>query len=417
MYGLPYQGSKNLIACELVQQMPRREYFVDLFAGGGAIWHAAVESGKYQRFLVNEYNAMQCYFLRDCAMGLYDDCNEWVTRKQFMRDIQKSKFLQAVWSFGNKDDYFCAYVLEDWQRALFQAIEHNDFSEFQKIGFAGCNVTIDDIRIRTDYYRRKYQEYRFRDIDVIEQRIKEINEQNNNIKARFADMLRTAQNIHGLSSKAIDEHLKNYMWMHYTAKPTNQFYFPTAENYERLREIMPTLPMLENAGVKMITSQEEDYYLIKQRFITDRYNGWCSSEPHKRLERFRNFHKQMDNFCAMDKTQFSSRSYEDVQIPDDALVYCDPPYKGTTTDGYGEYIFNHELFYDWVREQKALVLVSEYNMPDDFIPIWRKNKSVTLCSGSAKKSTESLFVHRSQMPLLYKRNFCYQTRLFDYDFA
>ena len=363
MYGLPYQGSKNLIARELVQQMPRREYFVDLFAGGGAMWHAAVESGKYQRFLVNEYNAMQCYFLRDCAMGLYDYCNGWVTRNQFMRDIQKSKFLQAVWCFGNKDGYFCAYVLEDWQRALFQAIEHNDFSEFQKIGFAGCNVTIEDIRLRTDWYRRKYQEYKFRDIDVIEQRIKQIN-----------------------------------------------------EHYERLREIIPTLPILENAGVKMITSQEDDY-LIKKRFITDRYNGWCRSEPHEHLERLRNFHKQMDNFCAMDKTQFSSRSYEDVQIPDDALVYCDPPYINTTTDGYGEYIFNHELFYDWVREQKALVLVSEYNMPDDFIPIWRKNKSVTLCGGSAKKSTESLFVHRSQMPLLYKRNFCYQTKLFDYDFA
>ena len=380
MYGLSYQGSKNLIARELVQQMPRREYFVDLFAGGGAMWHAAVESGKYKRFLVNEYNAMQCYFLRDCAMGVYDDCNEWVTRKQFMRDIQKSKFLQAVWSFGNKYDYFCAYVLDDWQRALFQAIEHNDFSEFQKIGFEGCNVTIEDIRLRTDWYRRKYQEYKFRDIDVIEQRIKQINE-------------------------------------HYAAKPTEQFCFPTAENYERLREIMPTLPILENAGVKMITSQEEDYLLMKRFIITNRYSGWRRSIPHEELERLRNFHKQMDNFCAMDKTQFSSRSYEDVQIPDDALVYCDPPYINTATDGYGEYTFDHARFYDWVREQKALVLVSEYNMPDDFIPIWRKNKSVTLCGGGAKKSTESLFVHRSQMPLLYKRNFCYQTKLFDYDFA
>ena len=142
MYGLPYMGSKNLIASELLQQMPRREYFVDLFAGGGAMWHAAVESGKYKRFLVNEYNALQCDFLRDCAMGVYDYCNGWVTRNQFMRDIQKSKFLQAVWSFGNQDDYFFAYVLEDWQRALFQAIEHNDFSEFQKIGFEGCNVLL-----------------------------------------------------------------------------------------------------------------------------------------------------------------------------------------------------------------------------------------------------------------------------------
>ena len=414
MYGLPYQGSKNLIARELIQQMPLREYFVDLFAGGGAMWHAAVESGKYQRFLVNEYNALQCDFLRDCAIGLYDDCNEWVSRKQFIRDIQKSKFLQAVWSFGNQYDYFCAYVLEDWQMALFQAVEHNDFSEFQKIGFAGCNVTIDDMRLRIDWYRRKYQEYKFRDIDVIEQRIKEINEQNNEIKARFTNMLRNAQNSHGLSAKAINEHLKNYMWQHYTAKPTGQFCFPTAENYERLREIMPTLPILENAGAKMLTGQDEDYLLLK-RFITDRYNGWCSSEPHRRLERIRNFHKQMDG--AMDKTQFSARSYEDVEIPEDALVYCDPPYINTATDGYGEYTFDHARFYDWVRAQNALVLVSEYTMPDDFIPIWRKEKSINLCIDCKKKAVESLFVHKSQMPLLYQKRYCYQTKLFDYDFA
>ena len=414
MYGLPYQGSKNLIARELIQQMPRREYFVDLFAGGGAMWHAAVESGKYQRFLVNEYNAMQCDFLRDCAMGLYDDCNEWVSRKQFLRDIQKSKFLQAVWSFGNIDSYFCAYVLEDWQMALFQAIEHNDFSEFQKIGFAGCNVTIDDMRLRIDWYRRKYQEYKFRDIDVIEQRIKEINEQNNEIKARFTNMLRKAQNSHGLSCKAIDEHLKNYMWRHYTAKPAGQFCFPTAENYERLREIMPTLPILENAGANMLTSQDEDYLILK-RFITDRYNGWCTSVPHERLERLRNFHKQMDG--AIDKTLFSAKSYEDVEIPEDALVYCDPPYINTSTNGYGEYTFDHARFYDWVRAQKALVVVSEYNMPDDFIPILRKKKSITLCGGRKKKSIESLFVHKSQIPILYQKNYGYQTKLFDYDFT
>ena len=82
------------------------------------MWHAAVDSRKYQRFLVNEYNTQQCDFLRDCAMGMYDDCNEWVSRKQFMRDVQKSKFLQAVWSFGNLDSYFCASVLEDWEMAL-----------------------------------------------------------------------------------------------------------------------------------------------------------------------------------------------------------------------------------------------------------------------------------------------------------
>ena len=45
-YGLPYQGSKNLIARELLQQMPRRDWFVDLFAGGGSGEASALQFHK-----------------------------------------------------------------------------------------------------------------------------------------------------------------------------------------------------------------------------------------------------------------------------------------------------------------------------------------------------------------------------------
>ena len=36
-YGLPYMGSKNLIARNIVEQMPPAENFVDLFCGGCAV--------------------------------------------------------------------------------------------------------------------------------------------------------------------------------------------------------------------------------------------------------------------------------------------------------------------------------------------------------------------------------------------
>ena len=95
-------------------------------------------------------------------------------------------------------------------------------------------------------------------------------------------------------------------------------------------------------------------------------------------------------------------------MPKNALIYCDPPY--LNTKGYG-IEFDHSHFYDWCRAQKELVLISEYQMPDDFIPIWQKNKKVTLCSGSTKRAEEKLFIHKSQMPLLYKKNGGYQMGL------
>ena len=43
-YGVPYQGSKSRIAKDIIDQLPTGNRFVDLFAGGCAITHAAILS-------------------------------------------------------------------------------------------------------------------------------------------------------------------------------------------------------------------------------------------------------------------------------------------------------------------------------------------------------------------------------------
>lgn len=62
---------------------------------------------------------------------------------------------------------------------------------------------------------------------------------------------------------------------------------------------------------------------------------------------------------------FTNLSYEQVEIPSNAIVYCDPPYKGTAEYNVGE--FDSDAFYDWCRSCPNIVLISEYDMPDDFI--------------------------------------------------
>ena len=63
----------------------------------------------------------------------------------------------------------------------------------------------------------------------------------------------------------------------------------------------------------------------------------------------------------------SCHSYEDAFVLEDSLVYCDPPYQGTT--GYKTGKFDHEKFWEWVRMLSyngATVYVSEYQAPEDF---------------------------------------------------
>lgn len=85
-------------------------------------------------------------------------------------------------------------------------------------------------------------------------------------------------------------------------------------------------------------------------------------------------------------------SYDQLEIPDNSVIYCDPPYQATT--GYKD-AFDSAKFWDWVREKSKAgnkVYVSEYTAPDDFKCIWSKELSSSL-SNTSKKSSEKLFIY------------------------
>ena len=72
---------------------------------------------------------------------------------------------------------------------------------------------------------------------------------------------------------------------------------------------------------------------------------------------------------------FYNEDYRNTNIPIGSLVYCDIPYKDTTQYCKGEVgEFNHDEFYQWVRENsnKYEIYVSEYkeNVPEDFEIVW-----------------------------------------------
>ena len=64
-------------------------------------------------------------------------------------------------------------------------------------------------------------------------------------------------------------------------------------------------------------------------------------------------------------------SYDELVVPDESFIYCDPPYKGTTA--YSHY-FDNSKFFDWcvcMHDKGHTVLVSEYSAPDTrFRCVW-----------------------------------------------
>jgi len=66
------------------------------------------------------------------------------------------------------------------------------------------------------------------------------------------------------------------------------------------------------------------------------------------------------------KINWRCSNYHSLSVPDGAVVYCDPPYAGTTEyKGVAE--FDSDAFWEWTRilSKKATVFISEYSAPDD----------------------------------------------------
>lgn len=122
------------------------------------------------------------------------------------------------------------------------------------------------------------------------------------------------------------------------------------------------------------------------------FGGWCRDSLGKRnyvKEAYNNMLKQIPHIKDIN---FECSSYDEMSIPGNSIIYCDPPYRDTTKYNTS---FDYDKFYNWCREMRSKghqIFVSEYNMPDDFKCVWQKEivSSLTKDTGS-KKAVEKLF--------------------------
>lgn len=120
--------------------------------------------------------------------------------------------------------------------------------------------------------------------------------------------------------------------------------------------------------------------------------GWCRDGLNKRDYVKESYNNAIKQSPLLKGVRLVNENYLNLQIPSNSLIYCDPPYKGTTK--YRD-AFNHDIFWEWCRQQYKkghLIFVSEYEAPDDFTCVWEKEivSSLTKDTGS-KKATEKLF--------------------------
>ena len=353
-YGLPYKGSKNKIAKQIVDFLPAGGALYDLFAGGCAVTHAAMEAGKWSRYVVNDIEPGIVQLFVDAVNGKYHNENRWISRDMFELLKGSDPYVRYCWSFGNNGKgYLYAPEIERFKKHL------------HKMFFAG---NPHDARLAWKGFVREFALVREEIGELtgqVEQLCKEcgvelLRNQDGTVNAKqtkkdvltvlsgdIRKYLRDALKASGHTAADVDELLgTNGMAGHYFG--ASQWMLPTEEAYKKMQTIMPGLTV-----------------------------PWATL--HERLERLER----------LESLQSFSMDYRDIEIPPDAVIYCDIPYKGT--DRYNT-DFDHDSFYDWACSQSVPIFISEYNMPEDrFECVLEMAHTCSLSATATNKVTERIF--------------------------
>lgn len=329
-YGVPYKGSKNRLAARIVELLPQAGTLVDLFAGGCAVTHAALLSGKFGRVVANDLDPMPGRLFADAVNGRYADEKRWISREEFFAMKDTDPYIRYCWSFGNNGkDYMYAKEIEPLKRAVHHAVVLGDPRPMEEMTGAVLRYPYgEDIKSRAEQLSEAYIRWYAREViglgekeakDALARMEAANKETEEGLRAYLCDALKRS----GLTAGEVSRRLGSFMGSHYSC-------------------------------VRLLNTQSL-----------------------QRLQRLQRLHKD----------------YREVEIPSGAVVYCDPPYAGTS--GYGNAAFDHEAFYGWARavSRTHILFVSEYSMPEDFVKI-RQFTVQKLMGDNDTSAVEGIYVHR-----------------------
>ena len=362
-YGVPYQGSKNKICKWVIDNLPSGNVLVDLFAGGCSVTHAAMLSGKWDYFIANDIGDAPKVFI-NAIEGKYAAENRWRSREDFERLKDTDPYVSLCWSFGNdRSNYLYAREVEPWKKALHYARIFGDTSLLREMSIDSDGSTADILK-HHDEYKDKYirwwlsrQKYTPAELDELMANVKaDIERDEEELRQYLIDALKKS----GLTQAEVQRRLGTQMAGHYFGR--SQWEFPTQEMYEKMQEFMP---------LKTDYNEVIGLYRLRQSLQ--------SLQSLQRLENYKNL-------------TVTQKYYTELVIPDDAIVYADPPYKGTDMKGY-LYRFDYDQFERWLDAVPFMVIVSEYTAPAGCVEIASiKKQCLRPLTNTGGTTTEKLFV-------------------------
>ena len=87
------------------------------------------------------------------------------------------------------------------------------------------------------------------------------------------------------------------------------------------------------------------------------------------------------------KIKFYNKDYRAFSNVKNSIIYLDPPYKDTSKV-YRRNNLDYDIFYKWCKDMNKdnIVLISGYEMPDDFAVVYEFTKARSTMQGGYHKS-------------------------------
>lgn len=342
-YGVMYQGSKNKIAKKIIELLPKRKYFVDLFAGGCAMSHCALISNKYEKIILNDTNADILRLFKGAIAGKYKGRDEFVSRKEYDERKNSDEFIRYLWSFSGLGLHYMYATYKESFMGAYDSATRGDFSGLKEFGISSLDE-IAPALARASKFRDFLKASFGADKDPQKEQMREY--------------LNSARKKAGLSIKEVIARLNTSSASHYFQK--SQWRMPTRENYEKMRKFLELMDFDELPATAS-TSLTNAFYLL-------------SGISAARLEHQRRI-AQLNELSALSERakdiKIFNKDYSKVSLPkpDECVIYCDPPYYKTGCIAYGKSAFNHAEFYGYLKKLKTKgydIYLSEYCAPSEF---------------------------------------------------
>ena len=366
-YGLPYMGSKNKLAEEIVNFLPQKKVLVDLFGGGGAISVCASQSGKYEKIIYNELNTLIAETFQKALNGDYENERRWVSREEFEKLKKTDGYVAICFSFSNNcNTYMYGPKIEPYKRAYHYAIVFDDFRPF--------NELFDDET--TEKIKKSVEGI----TDLKERRIK--------FSHALGDYILSLEKCEPLESNEKLDTVKYTVDVHPTYIGHVNQHLQYKERFDLLKRTMSVKNETRGSGsaTQHIECQEK-FDLLKHTM--NMYGTPRNACPPFDLNIRVTTEAPIEVF---------NKDYADVELPspEECVIYCDIPYDKTYSYVTGG--FDYERFYKWCQE-KAFegyqIYVSSYELPEElFISVLEKQRHCKATSGSGKQVVEKIYTVR-----------------------